>query len=32
VYVPGFTALIYHGGLDAIEFPVDIPQSEECDD
>jgi hypothetical protein len=29
--VPGFTTLIYHGGLDTIEFPADIPQSNECD-
>jgi hypothetical protein len=31
VDVPGFTALIYHGGLDTIELPVNIPQSDECD-
>lgn len=28
---PGFTTVIYHGGLDAIEFPVNIPCSEESD-
>jgi hypothetical protein len=31
VHVPGFTALIYHGGLDALDFPENIPHSDECD-
>jgi len=29
VHVPGFTTLIYYGGLDTIEFPVNIPCSDE---
>ena len=29
---PGLTTIIYHVGLDAIEFPENIPCSEESDD